>query len=229
MKRTKLKFIDWRVVAVGLLVSVFTVIPIVHVATFTGGFEPSGYEWLGYIYAIGLDLGIATCAWFMRWKTTRIMALVSYFIFVMVDGSFNVAYVEPWKSSNTLAAWLYAIFPTLIVSILSILAAMVGKLSAKGNRVSAGDAITKAIAKRLGLNETESEAEGVTTDEVETTIEQPEPEVKPIKPRIHHWRSIRAKLNGNGDNLSTEDVQKLLIDNGFLRAPESTARRWANE
>lgn len=211
MKRTKVQLIDWRKAAIWLLVAIFTVVPIVHVAAFTGGFEPIGFEWLGYVYALGLDFGIAVCAWFTHWATTRRAAWACYFIFVLTDGGLNVAYVRPWDYTNKFA-WLYAIFPTLIVGLLSILARQVDALSARGRKVGVGDAIMSAI----GL-------------QIDTGEHQPETNERQKKADIHQWRKIRAGLNGGGDGLNADGVQRLLSEHGYAPVPTSTARRWAND
>jgi hypothetical protein len=213
---TKTQLFDKRRLAIAAVVTVFTVVPVVHVAEFTGSFEPTGHQGLGYVYAIGLDFAIAICAWFTRWAITRRIAWLSYFVLVLVDGSFNVAYVEPWESDKPAAAWLYAVFPTLIVAILSLLARQVDALSARSGKVSAGDAIVSAIGHRLGLAE-------------QPVIEPPAPAERSKVADIADWRAIYADLPAGGDPLSTDDVQRLLAERGFERVPPSTARRWKQE
>lgn len=223
-KARKLQLVDARKVAIAGVIALFATVTLVHVATYTGSFEPAGQEWLGYAYALGGDLAIAICAWFTRWDTTRRWAWISYFTLVIVDGVFNVAYVDPFRRDAPFAAALYAIFPTLIVAILSVLARQVGALSARAGKTSAGDAIVSAIAGRLGATEQLPASDG---DRVDADGDRPAVAEPPKKAGVDDWRAILASLGDRGGDLSAADVQRLLVERGYEEAAASTARRWA--
>jgi len=103
---------------IGLLMAV----TVGHVAAFTGSMEQGGWMVLGWPYALAVDLAIATCAWFTRWKTTRVWAWAGYFAFTAASGALNVAAVRPWSQVLPWAAWIYALFPTFAIALLGFLA-----------------------------------------------------------------------------------------------------------
>jgi hypothetical protein len=138
---------DKRRLAVIAVIAAFMVVPIAHVAAYTGSLERDGWQWVGWFYAAGVDVSIATCAWFTRWKTTRAMGRAGYVLFGLMDGVFNVGYIKPWEKETPIAAWTYAIFPTLAVIWLGLLARSVDAL-ADSKRKRGG--IMGAVGRLLG-------------------------------------------------------------------------------
>ena len=114
--------IDRRQLAAYAVILAFMFVTVGHVASFTGSFEQPGFAWLGWPYALAVDCSIAVCAWLTRWKTTRVMAWLGYFTFVVASGTLNVAAVAPWAQAQMLGAWVYALFPTLAIALLGFLA-----------------------------------------------------------------------------------------------------------
>jgi len=95
-------------------------VTVAHVASYAGSFEPDGWRWVGWFYALAVDASIAVCAWLTRWKTTRVMAWVGFFAFTVASGALNIAQVRPWDFE--LFTWIYALFPTAAIALLGFLA-----------------------------------------------------------------------------------------------------------
>ena len=120
-------------------------VTVAHVASYAGSFEPDGWRWVGWFYALAVDASIAVCAWLTRWKTTRVMAWVGFFAFTVASGALNIAQVRPWDFE--LFTWIYALFPTAAIALLGFLArdaeelATISEASRKGRE--------KAKAKRV--------------------------------------------------------------------------------
>ena len=105
-----------------------------HVAAFTGSMEPQGWQWLGWLYALAVDLAIVMCGAFTRWKTTRAWAWSGYFAFIGASGALNIAAVQPWTQTLMWAAWIYALFPTCAIALLGFLARDVELLAERSER-----------------------------------------------------------------------------------------------
>lgn len=116
--------LDLRYLAVALVIVVFMAVTVGHVANYAGSFESSGWQWLGWPYALAVDAAIVICAWLTRWKTTRTWAWAGYFAFVAASGAMNAAAVQPWARSwpEWVFAWIYALFPTAAIGLLGFLA-----------------------------------------------------------------------------------------------------------
>lgn len=110
----------------------FMIVTVGHVAGYTGSFEQSGSEWLGWPYAIAVDASIAMCAYLTRWATTRRWAWIGYFAFVTASGALNVAYIDP----QVWGEWIYALFPTGAIALLGFLARDVELLAERSSRSS---------------------------------------------------------------------------------------------
>ncbi len=123
--------VDWRrlfpYVAIILLMSV----TISHEAKYAGSFEPPDLEYVGWPYAIAINLSIIISEFFVRWKTTRKWAWISFCVFTIMSGGMNSAWVRPWDLGGIDAffAWSYALFPTLGIVSLGFLASSTAKLS----------------------------------------------------------------------------------------------------
>ena len=109
---------DRRQIAAYAVIILFMAVTIGHVASYTGGFEPLGQEWLGFFYALAVDASIAVCAWLTRWKTTERWAWLGYVAFTIASGVLNIAHIAP----RAIGAWVYAVFPTLAIALLGFLA-----------------------------------------------------------------------------------------------------------
>jgi hypothetical protein len=165
MTKRRAKTIDIRqVLAVGL-VALFSVVTVEHVARYLGSFEPAGEQWVGYIYAIGGDFTVAACALFTRWTTTKRTAWAAYFALIGAECVFNVCYIAP----ASIGAWIYSLYPTFIVAILSLLQRDVDKLTSASAHTS--DALG-ALLRRVGLEvaqDATEEAQGVSQPAREET------------------------------------------------------------
>jgi len=99
--------------------------------------------WLGWIFSIGLGIGVFTSAYYMRVsavskdgtemkrsRDARIASMVSLAFFVIVDGIFNVIEVLRSLTDQRLlfAAWVYGVFPTVAAGLLGILQGYLDRL-----------------------------------------------------------------------------------------------------
>ena len=73
--------LDRRQAAAYAVVVGFMAVTVGHVAAYSGSFEPPGWAWLGWAYALAVDGSIIVCAWLTRWATTRRWARVGFFAF----------------------------------------------------------------------------------------------------------------------------------------------------
>lgn len=145
MTKRKHATIDIRqVLAIGL-VALFSIVTVEHVARYLGDFEPAGEQWVGYVYAIGGDFAVAVCALFTRWTKTKRTAWAAYFALIGAECVFNVCYIAP----DSVGAWIYSLYPTFIVAILSLLQRDVDNLTSASARTS--DAVS-GILRRIGLD-----------------------------------------------------------------------------
>ena len=60
-------------------------------------------------------------------------------------------------------------------------------------------------------------------------VNETEAEQQPRRIDIHEWRTIRAGLNGSGDELDANGVNAVLEARGLATVPPSTARYWAED
>jgi len=68
------------------------------------------------------------------------------------------------------------------------------------------------------------------TDQEPQPAAEPEPQPAELpEPTIDDWRAVRAGLNGDGEDLTTDDVERALTRAGFASRPPSTLRRWAHD
>ena len=127
---------DIRYLAVALVIGTFMLVTIGHVANYAGSFEVNGWWWLGWPYAIGVDLAIVVCAWLTRWQRTRAWAWLGYFSFVIVSGLMNAAAIQPWLEPwpDWLFAWIYSLFPTTAIGLLGFLARQAEQVAERGKR-----------------------------------------------------------------------------------------------
>lgn len=222
-RKTKIKLVDGRVLLAALVIVAFSTVTMGHVASYCGGFEVEGWRWLGYVYAIGGDAAIAVAAFFTRWATTKRSAWTTYFVLVIVEAVFNAAYVEPWARDDWIGAWIYALFPTIIVALLSLLLRQATQLS-RGK--SAADAIGAALLQRLGVD-------------VARDAEDDAPPAQALASPViglREFRALCANPDGNRDALArmlanergnmAESVNDFVEACGGAPVKESTARGW---
>lgn len=127
----KRRRIDTRRLAPVFVIGLFIVVTISHEASYAGSFEKEGYEFVGWPYAIAMNLSILIAEYFTRWTTTRTWAWRAFYIVAIGSGLMNVAYIRPWEldGMDELFAWIYAILPTVIIIFLGFLSSSVGKLA----------------------------------------------------------------------------------------------------
>jgi hypothetical protein len=63
-----------------------------HVGTYLAGYEASGMEWVGFVQALAIDVGVVLAAHRLRWKTQRRAAIALYLFLAGVCGVLNWAY-----------------------------------------------------------------------------------------------------------------------------------------
>jgi len=194
-----------RQTATYLVITLLMAVTVGHAANYAGSFEPDGWQWLGWAYAIAADLAIAMCAYYTRWATTRRWASVGYIAFICASGALNVAHIEPWMHGA--GAWVYALFPTVAQALLGFLARDAGKLT---KRRETSDAENKLRAELKELRRENKElAQSRTMKEAD---------------RADYERLVRG-MNGNTPT-DAREVNKLLQDNGYYARPDATARSW---
>jgi len=111
----------------------FGLVTIVHVTAYAASFEPSLWTaWLGLPYAVAVEMAIIVAAYFTRWEKTQRIAWAGYFAFVIASGLMNVGYLAPefTLSVAAVAAWTYALFPTVAIALLGFLYRQVDSLVA---------------------------------------------------------------------------------------------------
>lgn len=126
--------IDRRRIPPALVIGLFMAVTVGHVAGYVAQFEHTGSEWLGWPYALAVDLAIVVCSYFTAWATTRAWAWVGYGAFVAASGIMNVAYVAPWQRPDWWAAWVFALFPTAAVALAGLLYRRVDQLAGNAER-----------------------------------------------------------------------------------------------
>jgi len=191
-----------------LVIALLMAVTVGHAASYAGSFEPVGWGWLGWAYAIAVDLAIAVCAYYTRWATTRRWATTGYISFVVASGALNVAHLQPW--THNLGAWVYALFPTGAQALLGFLARDAGKLT-----------------KRREVSESEGELRKQNRELRQQNRELAQARAMK-EPARADYEKICASLNGNTPT-NAREVNKLLQDHGFYARPDSTALSWCVE
>ena len=128
----RFKRIDSRRLWPLLTILIIAAVTITHEATFAGSFEEPGFEFIGWPYAIAINMAIIISEYFMGWKTSRRAAWVTFIVATFGSGALNVAYVKPWEASNwwdAIFAFIYALLPTILIIFLGLLSSKVGKLA----------------------------------------------------------------------------------------------------
>jgi hypothetical protein len=130
-KDRKMKRIDTRRVWPLLVIVLIVSVTITHEATYAGSFESDGYQFIGWPYALAINLAIIIGEYFIQWKSARIAAWATFIIATVGSGALNIAYVRPWEYSgfDALFAWVYALLPTVIIVCLGLLASRVAKIA----------------------------------------------------------------------------------------------------
>lgn len=131
LRDKRIKKIDTRRVYPLLVILLIVLVTITHEATYAGSFESNGYEFIGWPYALAINLAIIVGEYFMQWKAARIAAWATFFLATFGSGALNIAYVRPWEYTGFDAAfaWVYALLPTIIIVCLGLLSSRVGKLA----------------------------------------------------------------------------------------------------
>ena len=128
------RFIDARRIAPLAVIVTFMVVTIGHVANYAGSFEAPGWLWLGWPYALAVDVAIIICSYFTKWATTERWAWAGYLSFTLASGVMNAAAIQPWAKANPIPAWVYAEFPTVAIALLGFLYRSIDKLVASKER-----------------------------------------------------------------------------------------------
>jgi len=179
-----------------------------RVANYTGSFESAGWRWLGWLYAVSVDVGIIICARFTEWKTTR-LALPGFVLLVLASGALSIAHVEPWLVGW--GAWVYALLPTVAQALLGFLA-----------RDAAGFRKSRSQSEVERQLRAELKEAGAKIAQLREIVEQAHAMAEPSRPI---FEEICASLNGNRPQ-NAQEVNKLLNDHGYYAVPSSTARTW---
>ncbi len=205
-----------RQITTYLVILLLMVVTVGHAASYSGSFEPEGWAWLGWAYAIAVDLAIAVCAYYTRWATTRRWASIGYISFVVASGMLNVAHLRPW--THDLGAWVYALFPTGAQALLGFLARDAGRLTKKRE---AGEIETKLRAQLRMLRKEHTEQSAALHSDIDR-LAQAHTMKRAKRP---DFENLCAGLNGDrpGDVRAVND---LLNERGFYAVPDSTARSW---
>jgi len=144
--------LDVRYLAVALVIGTFMSVTVGHVANYAGSFEANGWWWLGWPYAIAVDLAIVICAWLTRWKSTRLLAWTGYITFALASGAMNAAAIKPWTQVSiveSVFAWVYALFPTAAIVLLGLLARDTEKVAEISKARGILAQMSKKIATRV--------------------------------------------------------------------------------
>jgi len=131
IKDKRIKRMDTRRVWPLLVILIIVSVTIVHEATYAGSFEAPGYEFIGWPYALAINLAIIVGEYFIQWKSARIAAWATFIIATLGSGALNIAYVRPWEYSgfDAFFSWIYALLPTIIIVCLGLLASNVAKIA----------------------------------------------------------------------------------------------------
>lgn len=119
-----LKKLDNRRKYILAIILTFMLVTVSHIANYAGSFEPDHFGWIGWPYAIAVEVSIIICAYFTKWVTTRRCAWTGYIIFVVASGLMNAGHIQPTGP----IAWSYALFPTVAIGLLGFLYRQVDKL-----------------------------------------------------------------------------------------------------
>jgi hypothetical protein len=188
-----------------IVIALLMAVTVGHAATYAGSFEPAGWAWLGWAYAIAVDLAIAVCAYYTRWKATRTWASAGYIAFVSASGVLNIAYIQPWLHEP--GAWVYALFPTVAQALLGFLARDAGKLT-KRRETSEAEVKLRDQLRELRKHNKELAQRRALKD-----------------PTRADYDELCAGINGNAPT-DARGVNRLLQDNGYYARPDATARSW---
>ncbi len=207
--KSKLANLDRRQASAYAIIALFALVTVSHVANYTGSFEPSGWNWLGWLYALAVEGTIAVCAWLTLWKTTRTWAWAGYILAVIASGLLNVAQVQPW--SRDFGAWVYAVFPTVAQALLGFLARDAGTFTKRRDN----DAVTGGL--RAELKQTKRElAQVIETAAQSRTLK---------RAKKADFVNLCAGLNGSAPD-TRQAVNDLLNEHGYYAVADSTARTW---
>lgn len=114
-----------------LTIALFIAVTITHEATYASSFEQAGFRFIGWPYAIAINISILVTEFFLQWKTTRRWAWIGFGISTIGSGMMNVAYVQPWLRADAFFAWVYALLPTAIIVVLGFLSSGAGSLASR--------------------------------------------------------------------------------------------------
>jgi len=131
IKDHKIKRIDARRIPPLLVILIIVSVTITHEATYAGSFETNGFQFIGWPYAIAINLAIIIGEYFIQWKSSRIAAWATFIIATLGSGALNIAYIKPWEYSgfDAVFASIYSLLPTIIIVCLGLLSSRVGKIA----------------------------------------------------------------------------------------------------
>jgi hypothetical protein len=221
---------DTRYLSVALIIAIFMVVTVGHVARYAGGFEAAGWQFLGWPYALAVDASIVVCAWLTRWASTRRWAWRGYVLFVLASGAMNAAAIEPWAQALAVEAafaWVYALFPTAAIGVLGFLARQADEgFSASAHKRGAIAAIGTNIGAKL--HATRHEAAQVAEPVAPASANLPAPAQLP-RATIEDWRVIYASMNGDRANLTPDLVTEALAAANLAPPSARTVYHWIRE
>lgn len=231
------KKIDRRQLLVIIVVALFMAVTVGHVASYTGSFEPAGWEWLGILYALAVDASIGVCALLTRWTTTKKWALRGYVVFTLADGIFNVGHVKPWATDVPITAWVYALFPTASQALLGMLVRDAGAFRKKSDtdekttklrvelRAARAELTQSHDRARAVLQETHAELQEAHAELREARAELARPR-ELAKPEYADFVQLCAGMDGQLATMRGKDANLALVRAGFAPISGRTAQDW---
>jgi len=132
LKNIRIKRLDprrfWPLIVFGLLI----LVTISHEASYAASFEIGSLEFMGWPYAIAINIAIFVSENFMRLSSVKNRALWVFIAATLGSGLMNVAYIHPWDIvgwQNQLFAWVYALLPTTLIVLVGWLSSGVNKIA----------------------------------------------------------------------------------------------------
>jgi hypothetical protein len=127
----RLKRIDSRRFWPLLVFFLLILVTISHEANYAASFEIVSLRFMGWPYAIAINIAIFVSEYFMGWKGTNRYAWWTFIASTLGSGLMNVAYILPWDKSgwNEFFAWIYALLPTILIVFIGFLSSAVNKMA----------------------------------------------------------------------------------------------------
>lgn len=127
----RIRRIDTRRIWPLSVILLIVLVTITHEAKYAGDFEVIGLQFIGWFYAIAINMAIIVSEYFTQWKSTRKPAWIVFGIATVGSGALNIAYVKPWNNSgfDAVFAWIYSLLPTILIVFLGFLSSNVAKIA----------------------------------------------------------------------------------------------------